>query len=248
MNLIGFNCNFSFYIGDISKIQFLFISYASSPKALNSFLFMILTYLIIAITVITSVYAMNNDLLKDKLMFNAYKINHKKEWYRFFSHGLIHADFPHLIFNMYSLYIFSGAVEYYYKADAIFGSKGPLFFILLYVGGLAMSSLFSYEKHKNDIWYNALGASGAVSAVIFAFIALAPTKELGLLFVPGLDVPAYLFGLIFLGIEYYLARRGNSNIGHDAHFWGAVFGILFTFILKPSLFSNFISQITGGRL
>lgn len=207
---------------------------------------MIITYIIIAVTVITSIYAMNNDLLKDKLMFNAYKINHGKQWYRFFSHGLIHADFPHLIFNMYSLYMFSGAVEYYYKDEMIFGAKGPLFFILLYVGALAMSSLFSYEKHKNDMWYNALGASGAVSAVIFAFIALNPRVKLGLLFIPGFRVEAYIFGVIFLGIEYYMARRGNSNIGHDAHFWGAIYGVVFTFILKPSLFSNFINQLTGN--
>ena len=181
-------------------------------------------------------------------MFNAYKINHAKQWYRFFSHGLIHADFPHLAFNMYSLYIFSGYVESYYKSDMVFGNRGTLFFILLYVGGVAMSSLFSYEKHKNDMWYNALGASGAVSAVIFAFIALNPRSEMGLLIIPGLRLEAYLFGLIFLGIEYYLGKRGQSNIGHDAHFWGAIYGLVFTFILKPSLFSNFITQITGGHL
>jgi membrane associated rhomboid family serine protease len=208
---------------------------------------MIITYIIIAVTVITSMYAMNNDLLKDKLMFNAYKINHKKEWYRFLSHGLIHADFAHLLFNMYSLYMFSGFVEETFKSEEVFGGKGALFFVLLYVGGLILSSLYSYEKHKNDIWYNALGASGAVSAIVFAFIALYPRMKLGLLFIPFFKVEAYIFGLIFLGIEYYLAKRGQSNIGHDAHFWGAVYGILFTFVLKPSLFSNFISQLTGYR-
>jgi membrane associated rhomboid family serine protease len=204
-----------------------------------------ITFIIILITVITSIYAMNNDSLKNKLMFNAYQINHRKEWYRFFSHGIIHADFAHLMFNMYSLYIFGESVERAYRIEEVFGAKGPLFFILLYVGGLVLSSLYSYEKHKNDIWYNALGASGAVSAVIFAYIALSPRSELGLIIIPGLRLPAYIFGLLFLGVEYYLGKRGESNIGHDAHFWGAVYGILFTFILKPSLFSNFITQITG---
>jgi membrane associated rhomboid family serine protease len=204
-----------------------------------------ITYIIIGITVITSIYAMDNDSLKHKLMFNAYNINSRREWYRFFSHGIIHADIAHLAFNMYSFYMFGKAVEDVFSMEDMFGVKGPLFFILLYVGGLPMSSLFSYEKHKNDIFYNALGASGAVSAVIFAFIALAPKAEMGLIIIPFFRLPAYLFGIIFLGIEYYLGKRGNSNIGHDAHFWGAIYGIVLTFILKPSLFFSFITQITG---
>ncbi|HSH65770.1 MAG TPA: rhomboid family intramembrane serine protease [Bacteroidia bacterium] len=206
---------------------------------------MIITYIIIALTVIVSIYVMENYALKNKMMFNAFQINHQKEWYRFLSNGLIHADYMHLAFNMFSLYMFGRGVEAMYGSPYVFDAKGPLFFILLYVGGLIMSSLYSYEKHKNDIHYNALGASGAVSAVVFAYIALAPTTQLGFMFIP-IPIPAYLFGAIFLGIEYFLGRRGHSNIGHDAHFWGAVYGIIFTFILKPSLFSNFISQITGS--
>lgn len=201
-----------------------------------------ITIIIIAITVIVSIISMDNHSLKNKLMFNAYMIHKRKEWYRFFSNGLIHADWMHLAFNMFSLYIFGGNVEQMYRDNDVFGAKGILFFILLYVGGLVMSSLYSYEKHKNDIYYNALGASGAVSAVIFAFIILAPTQKLMLLILP-IPIPAYLFGLIFLGIEYYMAKRGQGNIGHDAHFWGAVFGIAFTLILKPSLLQSFIEQI-----
>jgi membrane associated rhomboid family serine protease len=201
-----------------------------------------ITYAIIFITILTSIIAMDNTTLKNKLMFNAYMINHRKEWYRFFSSGLIHADWMHLAFNMYALYIFGRNAEAGYLMQ--FEDKGLLFFILLYAGGLIMSSLYSYEKHKNDIYYNALGASGAVSAVVFAFIMLAPTAKLGFLFVP-VPIPAYLFGLIFLGIEYYLGKRSKGNIGHDAHFWGAVFGAVFTIILKPSLMSDFIRQITG---
>jgi membrane associated rhomboid family serine protease len=194
-------------------------------------------------TVIVSIIAMDNNSLKNKLMFNAYMIHNRKEWYRFFSNGLIHGDWMHLAFNMFSLYMFGGTVEAMYRDSDVFGGKGILFYILLYVGGLAMSSLYSYEKHKNDMYYNALGASGAVSAVIFAFIILAPTQKLMLLILP-IPIPAYLFGLIFLGIEYYLGKRGQSNIGHDAHFWGAIYGIAFTLILKPSLIQSFIEQIS----
>jgi membrane associated rhomboid family serine protease len=201
-----------------------------------------ITYIIIFITILVSIIAMDKHSLKNKLMFNAYMINHRKEWYRFFSNGLIHADWMHLAFNMYALYIFGRTTEAGYLYE--FENRGFLFFILLYVGGLAMSSLYSYERYKNDIYYNALGASGAVSAVVFASIILSPNTKLLFLFLP-VPIPAYLFGLIFLAIEYYLGKRSRDNIGHDAHFWGAVFGAVFTIILKPSLLSDFIQQITG---
>lgn len=203
-----------------------------------------LTLIIIAITVIVSIIAMDNYSLKNKLMFNAYAIHRHREWYRFFSSGLIHADWLHLIFNMYSLYMFGGAVEHMYRSSYVFDEKGILFFVLLYVSALAMASFYSYEKHKNDSYYNALGASGAVSAVVFAYIVLAPTQKL-MLFILPIPIPAYLFGLIFLGIEYYLGKRGQGNIGHDAHFWGAVYGAAFTVALKPSLLKSFIEQVVG---
>jgi membrane associated rhomboid family serine protease len=211
----------------------------------NSYLCNMITILIIVITVVVSITAMENPSLKNKLMFNAYMIKNRKEWFRFFSSG-IHADFMHLAFNMFSLYMFGRGVETMYGFDDVFGAKGPLFFILLYVGGLAMSSIYSYEKNKDNVYYNALGASGAVSAVVFASIILAPTQKLMMLFLP-IPIPAYLFGLIFLGIEYYLGKRGQSNIGHDAHFWGAVYGVVFTIILKPSLATDFIAKITGQQ-
>ena len=168
-----------------------------------------ITYIIIAITVLISITSMENHELKNKMMFNAYMIHHRKEWYRFFSNGFIHADFMHLGFNMFSLYMFGLGVESAYKD--LFDTKGILFFILLYVGGLVMSSLYSYEKHKENIYYNALGASGAVSAVIFAFITLSPTTKLLFLFIP-IPISAWLFGLIYLGIDikWKLAKRKTS--------------------------------------
>jgi len=203
-----------------------------------------ITYIIIAITAFVSITSMENYVLKSKMMFNPYAISHHREWWRFFSNGLIHADWMHLIFNMLSLYMIGIYVESAYSSDDVYGEKGKLFYVLLYVGGLVMSSLYSFEKNKNNIYYNALGASGAVSAVIFAFIVLEPTARLGLMFIP-IPIPAYLFGLIYLGVEYYLGKRGQSNIGHDAHFWGAVFGVVFTILLKPSLFNDFILKIRG---
>lgn len=199
-----------------------------------------ITMLIITITVFVSVLAMGNHELRGKLLFNAYMINNRKEWHRFFTGAFIHADWVHLAFNMFSLYMFGGAVERQY--GYLFAEKGKLFFILLYVLGIFMSEYYSYEKHKHNIHYNALGASGAVSAVVFAYIILFPTQKLLFLLLP-VPIPAYLFGVLFLGIEYYLAKRGNSIIGHDAHFWGAVHGVVFTIVLKPDLIVSFIQQI-----
>lgn len=201
-----------------------------------------ITYIILGITIFISITAMDNHSLKNKMMFNAYMIKERKEWYRFLSHGIIHADWIHLAFNMFSLYMFGKAVEDYYAV--LFKEKGILFFILLYVGGLVMSSLYSYEKNKGNIYYNALGASGAVSAVIYAFIVLDPMNKITPMFFP-IGMPAYVFGFIFLGIEYYLSRRGNTGIAHDAHFWGAIYGIILTIVLRPSVISEFINEITG---
>ena len=203
-----------------------------------------ITIIIIAITVLVSIAAMENNALKNKLMFNAYMIHHRKEWYRFFSSGLIHGSWIHLGFNMYALWIFGTGVEQGFSYNSIYGAKGPLFYCLLYIGGLAMSSLYSYEKHKNNIYYNALGASGAISAVIFSFIILAPTAKLGLLFIP-IPIPAYIFGVLMLGVEHYLSKRENTGVAHDAHFWGSIFGIAFTIALKPSLAIDFIHKIQG---
>jgi len=203
-----------------------------------------ITLIIIGITVLVSIAAMDNQSLLNKLMFNAYMIHHRREWYRFFSSGLIHGSWPHLLFNMYALWIFGTQVERAFSFDAIYGAKGPLFYILLYVGALAMSSLYSYERNKNNIYYNALGASGAVSAVIFSFIILAPTASLTLLILP-IPIPAYIFGFLMLGIEHYLSRRGNTGVAHDAHFWGSVFGIVFTIAMKPQLAIEFIDKIKG---
>ena len=204
-----------------------------------------ITLIIIGITTLVSIAAMENMSLRNKLMFNAYMIHHRREWYRFITSGFIHANWPHLIFNMYALWIFGRPVEEGFSASFIYGSKGPLFFVMLYFGALVMSSLYAYERHKDNVYYNSLGASGAVSAVIFAFIVLAPNAKLALLFIP-VPLPAYLFGLLILVVEHYMSRRGNTGIAHDAHFWGSVFGIVFTIVLKPHLAIDFIEKIRGN--
>lgn len=199
-----------------------------------------LTLIIIIITAFISITAFNNQELFNKLKFNAYAINKSKQWYRFLSYGVVHADWGHLIINMLVLWSFGDLVELYF--NAYFGIKGKLFFLLLYILGIALSTTYSYEKHKKNAYYNAVGASGAVSAVLFASIILHPTGSIMLLFFP-VPIPAPVFGLLYLIYSAYMARRGNDNIGHDAHFFGAIFGVLFILVLKPALFIHFFYQL-----
>jgi membrane associated rhomboid family serine protease len=202
-----------------------------------------LTYIIAGITVLVSLAAMNNQDLKWKLMFNPYQIKHHGEAYRYFSHALIHANWMHLIFNLIALVSFGEFVEKAFSSSYMFDGRGPLFYLLLYVGGIAMSSVYSYEKNKDNMHYNALGASGAVSAVVFASILLSPTSTIQLFF--GIPMKAWIFGVVFLVGSWYLGKKQIGNIGHDAHFWGAVYGVVFTLCLKPSLAASFVSKITG---
>lgn len=199
-----------------------------------------MTLYIVVITVVFSLIAFNNSNFFYKAQFSPYLINQNKEWFRFFSHGLIHADWIHLFFNMYVLYSFGSATEFFY--DEYFGSKGSLFFILLYIGALFTSSIPAYEKHKHNSWYKAVGASGAVSAVVFATILFSPLAPIGILFIP-FGIPAFIFGFLYLGYSFYMAKKDADFIAHDAHFFGALFGIMFTILLDRQIGANFINIV-----
>lgn len=191
-------------------------------------------------TSLISIYALYNQELFGRLKFNAYAIRHQGQGWRFLSYGLIHADWVHLFINMFVLYSFGKAVieAYCYYFDL----KGYLFYLLLYIGGLGFSVLFDYGKHKDDPHYNAVGASGAVSAVLFASILVFPTGSVYLFPIP-FPLPSVVFGVIYLVYSAVMARRGTGNIGHNAHFWGAIFGLVFTIALKPILAVSFWQQI-----
>jgi membrane associated rhomboid family serine protease len=201
-----------------------------------------ITWLIIAATAIVSFSAFNNNDLFSRLRFNPYIIRERKQWYRFLSYGLLHADWMHLIINMFVLYSFGVQVELFMVY--FFGTKGMLYFALLYIGALAMSVIPSYEKQKHNIYYNAVGASGAVSAILFSSIIFYPDSKIIFMFMP-FPIPAVLFGAIYLIYSAVMAKKATDNIGHDAHFWGAIFGILFTIALKPALFQIFLNRLSG---
>lgn len=199
-----------------------------------------MTYIIIIFTALISISAFNKPELLFNLQFNPYKVIHSKEYYRIFSHALIHADWNHLIFNMLTLYFFGDAVESTFKY--YFGAIGLFYFIFMYVAAMFISSIYTLVKHKDDYSYNAVGASGAVSAVLFAFILLNPLEPIYFIFIP-IGIPAIVFGVAYLLYSAYMSKQNMDNIGHDAHFYGAVFGFLFPLLLDYNLIYNFIGKL-----
>ncbi|MCX7650667.1 MAG: rhomboid family intramembrane serine protease [Flavobacteriales bacterium] len=202
-----------------------------------------LSLLIIVFTAGTSLLAFQNSTLFQNLRFNAWLVRHKGHLYRFFTSGLVHANALHLILNMYVLYLFGPYVESQFIQFENQVWKGRLVFAFLYLSALPLSTLYSFDKYKNQPHYNAVGASGAISAVVFAFIALRPEASMGLLWIPFLRLPAVVMGGLYLLYSWVMARRGHDNIGHDVHFFGALYGFLFIFIYQPGQWREFLEQL-----
>lgn len=199
-----------------------------------------IVYLIILITLVVSIVAFNDSGLFDKLRFNAFDIKYNKQGWRFFTYGFLHVDWMHLLINMFVLYSFGDIVFTYFKI--FFGLKATIYFILLYIGGIVFATIADYRKHKENVYYNAVGASGAVSAIVFSSILLHPGGSMYLFLIP-FAIPSVVFGVLYLIYSATMAKKSNDNIGHSAHFWGALYGIIFTIVLRPSLANRFITEI-----
>lgn len=199
-----------------------------------------MTIYIVILTCIISISAFYNQQLNNQLIFHPYSIKHHKQWYRFFSCGVLHADFMHLGVNMFVLYSFGQAVEMYYISA--FGYPKSIFmYLLMYVSAIGAANVSTYQKYHEVSSYRSLGASGAVSAVVFAYILFRPYDKIYLYGLLGL--PAIVWGVAYMVYSWYMNTKGNDNINHEAHFFGAIYGVLFTVVFKPSLFMNFISQL-----
>jgi len=198
-----------------------------------------ITWYIIGVTALVSYMAFQNVGLMAKLQFNAAQIVQRKEYYRLVTHAFVHANWSHLIVNMLVLYFFGRAIESY--LGYYFGNRATFYFLMLYFGGILASNIWSLMKHKNNYYYNAVGASGAVSAVLFAFIFFDPLEPILLFAI--LPIPGILFAMGYLLYSYQMSKRDNDNVAHDAHFLGAVFGFLFPVLLKPDLFDRFIDKL-----
>jgi membrane associated rhomboid family serine protease len=198
------------------------------------------TYIIIGVTVLISFAGYNNSNLMRQFMMNPYAINKRNQYYRFITSGFIHADHVHLFFNMFSLYFFGVTIERKFSEVDVFGSAGILYFISLYILVIIVSDIPSYMKHRNNPRYNALGASGGVASVIFASIIFLPLDEIGVFFIP---IPGFILGVAYIYFSWYQGRKANDNINHDAHLYGALFGVLFCAVLHPQSLPEFVEQI-----
>lgn len=186
-----------------------------------------ITIIIIIITALISFISFRNEKIMNDLIFYPPAVTENKQYYRFITCGFIHADFAHLIFNMLSLYLFGRFVEEQFVS--IFGSGGKILYLVMYVLALIVSLLPTYFKNKHNQNYRSLGASGAVSAVVFAGLMIAPYIKVGLFIIPPI-IPGFVFGPLYLIISAWLDRKGGDNINHSAHIWGALFGVAFLIV------------------
>lgn len=195
--------------------------------------------IIVVITSLISIYAFSNAGITERLSLKPTLVYHKHQYYRILSHSLIHADWTHLIVNMYVLFIFGDVCNQYF--EYYFGAKHTILFLALYIASLIFSSLFSIFKHRNNQGYSAIGASGAVMAIVFTSIFFDPWNKLW--FFGIIPIPGILFGIIYLIYSLYMGKKNIDNIGHDAHFTGAVFGFLFPLIVDFRLLNMFIEKL-----
>ncbi len=191
------------------------------------------------LTILVSFLSFRKPELMEKLDFSPFQIKRQGAHYRWFSHGLVHADWMHLIINMMVFFSFGVALLSHF--GQIFGDLNSLLFAVMYVFSIPISSLWDYSQHKDHDWYHAVGASGAVSAVVFADIFFDPWHKI--YFFAVLPIPGILFAILYLGYSYYMGKKANDNIGHNAHFFGALFGFSFPIIIKPELFYRFIEVL-----
>ena len=194
-----------------------------------------MTLVLIAATCLVSYFAWQDRRLLDKLMLWPPAIARRGEWYRLLSYGFVHADGAHLLFNMITLYFFGGLVERLFAIQL-----GPVGYVLFYLGGIVASILPTYTRHRDDPSYRSLGASGAVSAVLFTFILVQPWSLIFIFFIP---CPAIVYGVLYVGYSIWMDRRGQDNVNHSAHLWGAAYGVAVSLVIEPRLFGVFLERL-----
>lgn len=193
------------------------------------------TTVIIIITVAVSLMAWQNKTFLGRLVFDPICITRHKQYDRFLTSGFVHSDGMHLLFNMITLYFFGRTMERFYIHEL-----GALGFVGFYVLAIIASSIPDYIRHKNNPRFTSLGASGGVSAILFAFILLAPWQVIYLFFIP---IPAIIFAIGYVGYSIWADRRGTGRINHLAHLSGAAFSVIATIIIKPTIILHFINAL-----
>lgn len=206
-----------------------------------------ITYILIAANAIFSIIGFSNHGLVDKTIMWPYRVKRENQYYRFITSGFLHADWIHLFFNMFTLYFFGAAVETYFK---IYGLGGNISYLVLYFISMIVADIPSYVKHKDDYGYRSLGASGAVSAVVFGAIVFDPWSRVYLYGAIGISFAVY--AVLFIIYCVYMGKQSRDNVNHDAHLWGAVFGLVFTLVLisafQPDMFDQVIEKLKHPSL
>jgi len=202
---------------------------------------MSLTLLLVIATSAISIYAWQNKDLTNKWIFNPYSVYKYNQYYRFITSGFLHSGWIHLFFNMFVLYMFGQQVEGVFSS--IYGATtGKIIFGGLYILGIIISDIPTFLKHRNAAYYNALGASGGVSSVLFSFVLFDPVQKLYLYGLIGL--PGIVWAALYVVYSIYMGKQGSDNINHDAHLYGGIFGIIYTIIVFPSVVPHFLEQLT----
>lgn len=200
---------------------------------------MSITLAIIAVTALVSWLALSNERLMQALILWPPAVTRGHQYHRFLGYGLVHADVMHLLFNMVTLFFFGRAMEGFYAQYL-----GPLGMLWFYASALVVSALLSYLQHRQDPSYATLGASGAVSAVLFAFILLQPWTTIYVYVIP---VPAIIYAVLYTGYSIYMNQRKGDRVNHSAHLAGAAYGVLFTVLLEPRVASHFLAELLQPR-
>lgn len=196
----------------------------------------IVTYVLIGITALVSWQAFNNRQLLDRLILWPPAIDRHKQYDRLVTHGFIHADMQHLLFNMITLFFFGRVIE------PVFVERiGVVGFAAFYLSAIVMAIMPTYFRHRHDSHYRSLGASGAVSAVLFSYILFAPWSLIFVFFIP---VPAIVYAVAYVGYSIWMDRRGGDNVNHSAHLWGAAYGVMFTLLMEPRVLQHFLARVT----
>jgi membrane associated rhomboid family serine protease len=191
--------------------------------------------IIFVLTIVISGLGFKQPSLVERMVFRPYYLVRKGEWDRLITSGFVHLDVRHLLFNMISYFFFAFTLE---------RVIGTVRFVVLYLVSLALSELGTWIKHRNNPQYASLGASGAVLAVMFAFIVYFPTSRISLFFIP-VGIPAPLFALLYLAYSWWEARQNGGRVNHDAHLGGAIVGFLFVLVTDPDAFAGFFEAVPG---
>jgi len=204
---------------------------------------MSLTLLIVIFTCVISIWAFNNQQVFDKLKHHPVSEYNHKEYYRILTSGFLHGDYFHLFLNMFVLHEFGKYVEFYIYG--LYGdTMGKIIFLLLYFSMIIIADLPTFLKHKTNYYFSSVGASGAVSGIIFIFIMLNPWSMLGLFMI--IPIPAIVFGVLYLWYSSWASKNSRDMIDHDAHFFGAIAGIVLIIILSPEIISEFWYQLINN--